>query len=61
MQISEGFWSFVIIAGPIILGLMIAFAWMKNRARSPRDEAATEAATRRAYDERAEDRHRRGE
>ena len=61
MQISEGFWSFVIIAGPIILALAIAFSWARNRARTPREEAQTEAATRRAYDERAAERHRRGE
>jgi hypothetical protein len=58
---TESIWSFVIIAGPIVLALVIAFALIKNRGRSARDEAVSEAATRREYDELAADRQRRGE
>jgi flagellar biosynthesis/type III secretory pathway M-ring protein FliF/YscJ len=57
---TESIWSIVVIAGPIILGLVLAWALMKNR-RTPRQEAATEAATRQRYDEAAEERHRSGD
>jgi uncharacterized protein YpmB len=61
MQITEGFWGFVIIAGPLVLALVMAFALLRNRKRTPRQEARTEAATRAGYEDATADRHRRGE
>ena len=61
MQITEGFWGFAIIGGPLILALVIAFALLRNKKRTPQEEARTEAATRREYDELAADRRRHGE
>lgn len=55
---GDGLWSFVVIAGPIILVAALLFAIMRNR-RSHRDEARTEEATRALYKEQsAEDRAR---
>ena len=46
----EGIWGFVVIAGPIILGLALLYALLRNRAdRSGIDR--TEAATRELYRE----------
>jgi hypothetical protein len=46
----ELLWGFVVIGGPIILGLVIAWATLNNR-RSAKDEARTEAATRQMYEQ----------
>ncbi|MHC9419138.1 hypothetical protein ACYZX9_11150 [Sphingomonas citri] len=55
---GDGVWSFVVIAGPIILVAALLFAILRNR-RSRHDEARTEEATRALYKEQsAEDRAR---
>ena len=56
---GDGLWSFVVIAGPIILVAALLFAMLRNRKRSPREEAHTEQATRELYKQQsAEDRTR---
>lgn len=47
-MIGDSLWSFLIIAGPIVLLGALAFAMLRNR-RTPREEAKTEAATRDLY------------
>jgi hypothetical protein len=55
---GDGLWSFVVIAGPIILVAALLFAILRNR-RSRHEEARTEDATRTLYKEQsAEDRAR---
>ncbi|KQN92473.1 hypothetical protein ASE95_07060 [Sphingomonas sp. Leaf231] len=55
---GDGLWSFVVIAGPIILVAALLFAMLRNR-RTPRQEARTEQATRELYKQQsAEDRPR---
>ena len=55
---GDGLWSFVVIAGPIILVVALLFAILRNR-RTPREEARTEQATRELYKQQsAEDRPR---
>lgn len=44
-------WTLVVIVGPILLGLALIFAMIRNRRRTPRDEARTEEATHRLYEE----------
>jgi len=55
---ETGFWGFVIIGGPILLGLVLIFVMLSNRRRrDPRDIARTEQATRDLHREmNAEDR-----
>ncbi|VXC94717.1 hypothetical protein [Sphingomonas sp. 8AM] len=56
---GDGLWSFVVIAGPIILVLALLFAMLRNRRRTPHEEARTEQATRELYKQQsAEDRTR---
>ncbi|GAA4215887.1 hypothetical protein GCM10022253_11180 [Sphingomonas endophytica] len=56
---GDGWWSFVVIVGPIILVAALLFAMLRNRKRSPREEARTEQATRELYKQQsAEDRTR---
>lgn len=44
---ETGFWGFVIIGGPILLGLVLIFVIVSNkRKNSPADIARTEQATR---------------
>ena len=43
-------WGVLTVVGPILLAAIIIWAILNNR-RSPSDEAHTEAATRRMYDE----------
>ncbi len=55
---GDGLWSFVVIAGPIILVVALLFAILRNR-RTPREETRTEQATRELYKQQsAEDRPR---
>ncbi len=49
-MVGDGLWSFVVIAGPIILGLALLYAVLRNR-RSRADEARTEQATHDLYRE----------
>ena len=57
-MIGDGLWSFVVIAGPIILVAALLFAMLRNR-RKPHEEARTEQATRELYKQQsAEDRTR---
>lgn len=53
-MIGDSLWSFLIIAGPIVLMAALAFAMLRNR-RTPRQEAKTEAATRELYRQEAAD------
>jgi hypothetical protein len=41
-------WLFVVVGGPILLGLALLYARSRNRV-SPRQEAETERATHRLY------------
>jgi hypothetical protein len=43
-------WMFVVVGGPILLGLAILYARTRNRV-SPRQEAETERATQQLYKE----------
>ncbi|MEH3035199.1 MAG: hypothetical protein PGN23_01705 [Sphingomonas adhaesiva] len=55
-MVGDGLWSFVVIAGPIILGLALLYAILRNR-RTREQEARTEQATHELYRETsAEDR-----
>jgi hypothetical protein len=55
---GDSLWSFVVIAGPIILVVALLFAMLRNR-RKPHEEAQTEQATRELYKQQsAEDRSR---
>ncbi|MEH3045939.1 hypothetical protein [Sphingomonas adhaesiva] len=55
-MVGDGLWSFVVIAGPIILALALLYAILRNR-RSRGEEARTEQATHDLYRETsAEDR-----
>ena len=55
---GDGLWSFVVIAGPIVLVAALAYAMLRNR-RTPHAEARTEEATRELYKQQsAEDRKR---
>ena len=49
----EQLWGFVVIGGPIILGLLLLIAYLRNR-QSKVSKSVTEEATRRNYE--AEDR-----
>ncbi len=55
---GDGLWSFVVIAGPIVLVVALLFAMLRNR-RTPRQEAQTEQATRELYKQQLEDDRRR--
>ncbi|WP_022684679.1 hypothetical protein [Sphingomonas phyllosphaerae] len=55
---GDGLWSFVVIAGPIVLVVALLFAMLRNR-RTPRQEAQTEQATRELYKQQSEDDRRR--
>lgn len=46
----ELLWAFVVIGGPVILGIAIAWGVLTSR-RSAKAEARTEKATRKMYDE----------
>jgi hypothetical protein len=52
----EMLWLFVVACGPVILGLLIAYALMTRRRRGPAERRATEEATARLY----RDEHNRG-
>jgi hypothetical protein len=55
---GDGLWSFVVIAGPIILVIALLWAMLRNRTTRAQD-ARTEQATRDLYREQsAEDRPR---
>lgn len=57
-MVGDGLWSFVVIAGPIILVAALLFAMLRNR-RKPHEEARTEQATHELYKQQsAEDRTR---
>ncbi|PSJ52672.1 hypothetical protein C7I84_26160 [Mesorhizobium ephedrae] len=45
----EMLWLFVVACGPVILGLLIAYALMTRRRRGPAERRATEEATARLY------------
>ena len=47
---SGEWWSYVTIGGPILFGLVLLWALLRNR-QTPRQEAATEAATKDLRDE----------
>jgi hypothetical membrane protein len=44
-------WAFVAAGGIVILGFIIAYAELRNRKRTARERAVTEAATHRLYEE----------
>ena len=41
-----GLWSVMTVVGPILLGLVLLYALLRNRQRSARQRAVTEQATR---------------
>lgn len=43
-------WAFVVLGGMVILGLVIFYGEMRNRARTPAEKAVTEVATHRLYE-----------
>ena len=47
---GSGFWSLAIVAGPLIFIAVAIFVAMRNRL-TPREEAKSERATKRLYDE----------
>jgi hypothetical protein len=51
-----GLWSVVTVLGPILLGLVLIYALLRNRRRrSQQDIARTEQATRRLHEQIAQD------
>jgi hypothetical protein len=54
MDFSSPLQGIMVIAGPILLALAIAWAMLRNRG-SKRDVARTEDATRRMYDQQDRD------
>ena len=44
-------WTLVVILGPVLLGLALVYAILRNRKRTPADEARTERATHELYEE----------
>jgi hypothetical protein len=44
-QIVDGFWGVLVVGGPIVLGLALAYAVVqsKKRRRPPREEPAPQA------------------
>ena len=51
MDGGGGMWSLLTIVSPLLLGAALVFALLKNRNPTPRDEARTEAATKRLYEQ----------
>ena len=49
-SLGDSLWAIVVIGGFVVLGILIAFAKLRNRT-TPREEARTEAATRELYRE----------
>ncbi len=49
---DTNFWGIMTILGPILLGIALIWAIRHNRG-TPAEEARTEAATKRMYDEQA--------
>ena len=43
-------WAFVVLGGMVILGIVIFYGEMRNRARTPTEKAVTEAGTHRLYE-----------
>lgn len=43
-------WAFVVAGGIVILGLIIAYAEMRNRSRTAAERAVTNAATHELYE-----------
>ena len=61
MDTGGGIWSILVIVGPIVLLIVLAWALLHNRS-SQREKRYTEEATRRMYDKQgAEDRMREGD
>lgn len=53
-------WGVATVIGPLLLGVVILWAVMRNRKReTPQDLARTEAATHRLYEEEDRDDHQR--
>lgn len=48
---DNGIWGAVVVIGPIVLALVIAWAMFRNRAATKHDLERTEAATRAMYDQ----------
>ncbi len=44
-------WAIILAGGVIVLGLVIAYGEIRNRKRTSRERALTEAATHRLYEE----------
>ncbi len=52
---DNGIWGAVVVIGPIVLALVIAWAMFRNRAATKHDIEQTEAATRAMYDQQNRD------
>jgi len=59
MDASGGFWSIITIVGPILLGVVLIWALLRNRGTTPREDAESERATKQLYKD--EDAAHRGE
>jgi hypothetical protein len=46
---GPAFWLILLTVGVIVLGGAMAYGMMRNRQRSPREKAVTDAATRAEY------------
>lgn len=56
----ENYWAFVVIGGPILLGLAILYGTIQYRNRDRRDDAASDEGARRLRRELNEEDSRRG-
>lgn len=52
---DNGIWGAVVVIGPIVLALVIAWAMFRNCAATKHDLERTEAATRAMYDQQNRD------
>lgn len=52
---DNGIWGAVIVIGPLVLALVIAWAMFRNRGATRHDLERTEAATRALYDQQNRD------
>lgn len=43
-------WAFIVVGGMVILGLVMFYAEMRNKTRTPTEKAVTEVATHRLYE-----------
>ena len=48
---TETFWLLVVLGGPLIIGIVIAYALLTRRRRSVGEKVAQRQATRRLYEE----------